>query len=78
MLIPDLGARVLILDKNNKMVADLGDDSKSEWRKTRTKERAAFADGKFVCPHGGCFDRKGNVFIAEWVEIGRISKLRKV
>jgi len=78
MLIPDLGALVLVLDKNNNVVARLGDDSKSEWRKTRVLERTAFTDGKFVCPHGGCFDHKGNIFVAEWVEVGRISKLRKV
>jgi len=78
MLIPDLAARVQILDKNNKMVANLGDDSKSEWRKTRVMERDQFKAGKFVAPHGACFDHKGNIFVSEWVEVGRITKLRKV
>jgi len=78
MMIPDLGARVIILDKSNKVVANLGDDSKSEWRKTRVQPRETFAAGKFVCPHGGCFDHRGNVFVSEWVEVGRITKLRKV
>lgn len=78
LLIPDLGARVLILDKDNNMVANLGDDSKSDWKKTRTQAREAFTPGKFVCPHGACFDHKGNIFVVEWVEIGRVTKLRKV
>lgn len=78
MLIPDLGARVLVLDKDNKLVANLGDDSKTEWRKTRILPREQFTPGKFVCPHGACFDHKGNIFVAEWVEVGRVSKLRKV
>ncbi len=78
MLIPDLGARVLVLDKNNKLVANLGDDSKSEWRKTRVMDRDKFTAGKFVAPHGACFDHKGNIFVSEWVEVGRITKLRKV
>ncbi len=41
-------------------------------------QREAFTAGKFVCPHGACFDRKGNIFVAEWVEVGRVTKLRKV
>jgi len=34
--------------------------------------------GKFVCPHGACFDHAGNIFVVEWVEVGRVTKLRKV
>jgi hypothetical protein len=78
MLIPDLGARVLVVNRNNKVVADLGDDSETKWRDTRVKPREAFTPGKFVCPHGGCFDHKGNIFVVEWVEVGRVTKLRKV
>lgn len=78
VVIPDLGAKVTLLDKNNQVVAHLGDDSQSEWRKTRTMSRDNFKPGKFVCPHGACFDREGNIFVAEWVEIGRVSKLRRV
>ncbi len=29
-------------------------------------------------PHGANFDREGNIFVVEWVEIGRVTKLRKV
>ena len=34
--------------------------------------------GKFVAPHGACFDHSGNIFVVEWVEVGRVSKLRHV
>ena len=34
--------------------------------------------GKFLHPHDACFDAHGNIFIAEWVATGRITKLRKV
>ena len=79
MVIPDLGARVTLYDKNSKLIGHLGDDSAANtWRQTRTKARDAFQPGKFVCPHGACFDRKGNIFVAEWVEVGRVTKLRKV
>jgi len=78
MLVPDLAARLLILDRNNKVVANLGDDSKSDWRKTRTLTSERFTPGKFICPHGACFDHEGNIFVAEWVEVGRLTKLRRL
>lgn len=78
MVVPDLFARVTLLDKNNRVIVQLGDDSTSDYRKTRTMAREAFTPGKFVCPHGACFDHAGNIFVVEWVEVGRVSKLRKV
>src|SRR5664280_2848282 len=33
-----------------------------------------FTAGKFVAPHGACFDHKGNIFVVEWVEVGRVTK----
>jgi len=78
MVVPDLFARVTVLDKDNRTVALLGDDSTSPYMKTRKMTREAFTPGRFVCPHGACFDHAGNIFVVEWVEIGRVSKLRKV
>jgi hypothetical protein len=77
-VIPDLGARVTLLDRNNKVIEHLGDDSASDWHKTRTMARDKFTPGKFVAPHGACFDHKGDIFVVEWVEVGRVSKLRRV
>jgi len=78
VVVPDLGARVTLLDRRNEVIAHLGDDSASEWRKLRTQPRSDFKPGKFVAPHGACFDHQGNIFVVEWVEVGRVSKLRKV
>ena len=36
MVVPDLFARVTLLDKNNRVITQLGDDSTSNFRKTRT------------------------------------------
>ena len=78
VLVPDLGARVTLLDKNNQVIIHLGDDSASKWRDTRKLSRDHFTPGKFVCPHGACFDHAGNIFLVEWVEVGRVTKLRRV
>ena len=44
----------------------------------RNQPRETFIPGQFMCPHGACFDHEGNIFVAEWVEVGRVTKLRKV
>jgi hypothetical protein len=78
-VVPDLGARVTLLDKTNKVIEHLGDDSSAHnWEDVRKLDRTAFKPGKFVCPHGACFDHDGNIFVVEWVEVGRVSKLRLV
>ncbi len=78
-VVPDLGARVTLLDKNNKVIEHLGDDSAAHnWNNVRKLDRTAFTPGKFVCPHAACFDHNGNIFVVEWVEVGRVTKLRRV
>jgi hypothetical protein len=78
-VIPDLGARVTLLDRQNNVILHLGDDSAAKtWMEVRKQTRDHFTPGKFVCPHGACFDHRGNIFVVEWVEVGRVSRLRKV
>jgi len=78
-VIPDLGAKVTLIDKDSKVITHLGDDSAANnWKDVRKQPREKFTPGKFVCPHGACFDHKGNIFVVEWVEVGRVTKLRKV
>jgi DNA-binding beta-propeller fold protein YncE len=78
MVVPDLGARVTLIDGKNKVIEHLGEDASNTWNKLRTQPRDKFIPGKFVCPHGACFDHKGNIFVVEWVEVGRVTKLRHV
>jgi hypothetical protein len=78
LLVPELAARVTLMDSNNKVIAYLGEDTTGNYRQLRLQPRDKFIPGKFVCPHGACFDHKGNVFVVEWVEVGRVTKLRKV
>ena len=65
----------------NKVVASLGNgdySTQQEWYKARQQARDAFIPGRFLCPHGACFDHRGNIFVVEWVEVGRVTKLRKI
>lgn len=85
LLVPDLSARITLLDKDDKVIVHLGEDP--EWRaavlkdgmKLRREEKGeGWVSGKFLHPHDACFDAAGNIFVAEWVNTGRITKLRKV
>ena len=68
-----------MLDKNYKPVVVLGEDSQrvASVQGIRGKE-SEWVDGKFVHPHDACFAADGSIFVAEWVERGRITKLEKI
>ena len=80
VVIADLLSKVTILDRQNKVVASLGEGeySRQDWSLVRNQAPGTFVPGRFVCPHGACFDHAGNIFVVEWVEMGRVTKLRKV
>jgi hypothetical protein len=78
LLVPDLEARVTLMDAGDKVLAHLGDDPSNTWSQLRKKERSEFIPGKFICPHSACFDKEGNIFVVEWVEVGRVTMLRRV
>jgi hypothetical protein len=88
LLVPDLHARVSLLDKANKPIVHLGEDK--AWRekvvaslgtkgvtpiRNQPKEWPA---GKFIHPHDAAFDKDGNIFVVEWVSTGRVTFLKKV
>ena len=83
MLVPDLSARVTLLGADDKVIAHLGEDP--EWRKEVLKDGKSlrrdekrWVGGKFIHPHDACFDAEGNIFVAEWVATGRVSKLKRL
>ena len=82
LLIPDLSARITLVDKNDNLI-HLAEDN--AWRdKVLAKNKRmrstpdGWENGRFVHPHDACFDAEGNIFVAEWVATGRITKMRKV
>ncbi len=80
VVIADLLSKVTILDRQNHVVVSLGQGeySNQDWSTLRNQAPGTFVPGRFVCPHGACFDHEGNIFVVEWVEAGRVTKLRKV
>ncbi|MGE3806139.1 MAG: twin-arginine translocation signal domain-containing protein [Gemmataceae bacterium] len=81
LLVPDLHARVSLFDKDNKPIVHLGDDADwiAEVKKFKVRsDPKSWRAGKFVHPHDACFDKAGNIFVVEWVQTGRVTKLKKV
>jgi len=79
VVVPDLHGRVTLIDKDNAVIEHLGDSNAPVWNNPlRSRPRDAFIPGQFICPHGACFDHTGNIFVVEWVEVGRVTKLRKI
>lgn len=78
IVVPYLNSLVGIL-KGNEIVATFGGAKEDTPNPNRgTQNRNDFVPGQFVNPHGACFDANGDIFVAEWVEIGRITKLHRV
>ncbi len=80
LVIPELYGRVSLLDRAQHVVAVLGDDSDrirgDEARGFQIRsDPAQWQEGKFIHPHDACFDEAGNIYVAEWVATGRITKL---
>ncbi len=79
MLVPELKACVTILDGSNTMVARLGRAvERLDEVKNLRGQPDKWIDGQFVHPHDACFAPNGDIFVAEWVGTGRITKLERV
>ena len=87
LLCPDLHARVSLFGKDNELISHLGFDQ--EWTDKvlnkggqggfvmRTRPET-WENGRFIHPHDACFDHDGNIFVVEWVSVGRVTNLKKV
>lgn len=64
MYIPDLAARVTILDKDDQVVAHLGDGM-------QVKD-----DATFRAPHALTVDSRGDLYVVEWVADARLRKFK--
>lgn len=81
LVIPELHARITLLNEKNEVVARLGDDVARITAKDGMQirgDRAKWQAGKFVHPHDACFGLDGSIFVAEWVSTGRISRLKRL
>lgn len=78
MVVADLGGRVTILDKNNKVITHLGDNADPALRAVNKVDKDKWKDGEFISPHCAHWDAKGDLYVLDWNFLGRITKLKKL
>ncbi|MEN9358572.1 MAG: hypothetical protein RL095_107 [Verrucomicrobiota bacterium] len=76
--VAELESRVVILDKDNKVVSILGDNPNRKQWATNNVAPADIPEGVFGSPHGVLFDRDGNIIVQDWNLTGRITFLKPV
>lgn len=81
LVVPELHARVTLLNEKNEVVARLGEDvarvTAPDGKQIRG-DKSKWLAGKFVHPHDACFGHDGSIYVAEWVGTGRVSKLKRL
>lgn len=74
--LPDLNSRITVLDAEDRLITHLGEDQQAYkqvgWPNL---PKSYYRPDKFSSPHGVCVDSKGNVYLAEWISDGRVTKL---
>lgn len=78
MVVPDLDARVTILDRDDNPVVVLGDNPDAPATPGWPNIQDKLQPGRFNSPHAACVDSHGDIYVVEWIATGRVTKLRKV
>jgi hypothetical protein len=77
-VVSELEGRVTILDKDNVPVAFLGDNPHHEQWANYKLLPADIAAVNFSAAHGCFIDKAGDVYVSDWNQTGRITKLARV
>ncbi len=76
--VPDLHGRVVILDKNNTIMAVLGHNPDPQKGRNFNIPQEQWVEGIFSGTHGSYWDKDGNLYVQDWNVSGRIMKLVRV
>ncbi len=76
--VPDLHGRVVILDKNNTIMAVLGHNPDPSKGGNFNVPQDQWKEGIFSGTHGSYWDKDGNLYVQDWNVSGRLMKLVRV
>ncbi len=77
LAVGELGGRVTLFDKDNKLVSRLGDEP-ADRAKGNGAPPDKWIEGALVAVHGLTFDPKGALYAMEWNQFGRATKYTPV
>jgi sugar lactone lactonase YvrE len=75
LYVADLHAKVVVLDAKDQVAAVLGADPDAPGRPGWPNTPDQLQPGKFSSPHALAIDTHGDVYVAEWISTGRVTKL---
>jgi hypothetical protein len=76
--VPDLHGRLVILNKNNTIVAVLGNNPDPAKGASYNIPQDQWVEGAFSGTHGSYWDNDGNLYVQDWNVSGRLMKLVRV
>lgn len=76
--VPDLHGRVVILNRQNTIMAVLGHNPDPARRRNFNIPQSQWIEGIFSGTHASCWDAEGNLYVQDWNVDGRIMKLVRV
>jgi len=76
-ILPELQGRVTVLDKDGKIVAQVGDNPNEKQRAKFDLPPDQWTDGICNSPHGASMDSQGNLIVSEWSKFGHLHKFVK-
>jgi hypothetical protein len=76
--VPDLQGRLILLDRNNTIIAVLGYNADPKKGGNYKVPQEQWIEGVFSGTHGSSWDQDGNLYVQDWNVSGRIMKLVRV
>ncbi len=76
--VPDLHGRLVILNRNNTIIAVLGNNPDAGKGRDYNIPQEQWVEGIFSGTHGSAWDAGGNLYVQDWNVSGRIMKLQRV
>jgi hypothetical protein len=71
---PELQGRVTVLDKDGKIVAQVGDNPNEKQRAQFGLAPDQWKEGICNSPHGASIDMAGDLIVTEWSQFGHLHK----
>lgn len=78
LAVAELKGRVSILDKQGKTIATLGTNDNVDEIRTNKAPPEIWREGLFYAPHGLTYDAKGNLWVTEFNQYGRVTVGRRL